>query len=165
MPETRSRKTYTGDDLLDDDLEGVSFEHCQFVATNMADVRLMDVAFENCKLSGVDFRKCRAFPSVDMRFTDCVLDGCNFSELILKNQSFVSCDLRRCTFVRADLTGADFSHSNLTESLFHSCNLTRADFSRARNYAIDPNGNVITKAKFSLPEAVSLLRGFDIELR
>lgn len=165
MPEARVRKTYANDDLLDDDLEGVTFEHCQFVGANMTGVQLVDVVFENCKLAGIDFRKCRAFPSIDMRFVDCVLDGCNFSDLVLKNQSFVGCDLRRCTFVRTDLSGADFSHSDLTESLFHACDLTRADFSRSRNYAIDPVGNKITKARFSLPEAVSLLRGFDIEIK
>lgn len=165
MPETRVRKTYANDDLLDDDLEGVTFEHCQFVGTNMTGVQLVEVTFENCKLSGIDFRKCRAFPSIDMRFVDCVLDGCNFSDLVLKNQSFVACELRRCTFVRTNLAGADFSHSDLTESLFHACDLTRADFSRSKKYAVDPVGNKITNAKFSLPEAVSLLRGFDIDIK
>lgn len=165
MSETRARKTYANDDLLDDDLEGVTFERCQFVGTNLTGVQLIDVTFEGCKLSGVDFRKCRAFPSIDMRFVDCVLDGCNFSDLILKRQSFVGCDVRRCTFVRTDLTAADFSHSDFTDSLFHACDLTRADFSRSKNYAVDPLGNTITKASFSLPEAVSLLRGFDIDLR
>jgi len=165
MHEKRARKTYQASDLAGTDLEDVTFETCQFIAPELTNTRFSNVTFEGCKLVGADFRKCRAFPSVDLRFTDCVLDGCNFSDLILKNQSFVGCELRRCTFVHTNLTGADFSHSDLTETLFHDCDLSRADFSRARNYAINPMGNKIAKAKFSLPEAVSLLRGFDIEIK
>lgn len=39
-----------------------------------------------------------------------------------------------------------------------------ANFIGARNYAIDPTQNTLKKAKFSLPEAMSLLRSLDIEL-
>ena len=165
MQERRARKNYSGNDLAGAELEDVLFETCSFIATNLTDARFSSVAFEGCKLVGVDFRKCRVFPSVDVSFVDCVLDGCNFSDMTLKRQKFVSCDLRRCVFLHADLTDADFSHSDLDESIFHECDLRRSDFSRARNYLVDPNGNKIAKAKFSLPEAVSLLRGFDIELR
>ncbi len=165
MIDRRAHKNYANDDLAGVDLEDVLFETCSLVATNLADTRFSSVAFEGCKLVGVDFRKCRAFPSVDVSFVDCILDGCNFSELALRKQKFVSCDLRRCVFLRTDLTDADFSHSDLDESIFYECDLRRADFSRARNYLVDPNGNKIAGAKFSLPEAVSLLRGFEIELR
>jgi len=165
MIDRRARKNYTAHDLAAADLENVLFETCSFVATNLTDTRFSSVAFEGCKLVGVDFRKCRAFPSVDVTFVDCVFDGCNFSDLTLRKQKFVSCDIRRCVFLRTDLADADFSHSDLDESIFHECDLRRADFSRARNYLVDPNGNKIAGAKFSLPEAVSLLRGFDIELR
>lgn len=165
MTDRRARKNYTANDLAGAELEDVLFEACSLVATNLTDTRFSSVTFERCKLIGVDFRKCRAFPSVDVSFVDCVLDACNFSDLALRKQKFVSCDVRRCVFLRTDLSDADFSHSDLDESIFHECDLRRADFSRARNYLVDPNGNKIAKAKFSLPEAVSLLRGFEIELR
>ena len=165
MQEKRVRKNYIENELAGEDLENVLFETCSIVGANLTGTRLTEVVFEGCKLVGIDFRKCRAFPSIDMQFFDCVLDGCNFSDLSLKRQKFVSTDLRRCTFLRTDLTDADFSHSDLVESIFHECDLRRADFSRARNYLIDPTGNKIAGAKFSLPEAVSLLRGFEIELR
>ena len=165
MQERRARKNYVEYDLAGAELENVLFETCSFVATNLTDARFSSVAFEGCKLVGVDFRKCRAFPSVDVSFVDCVLDACNFSDLALRKQKFVSCDVRRCVFLRSDLTDADFSHSDLDESIFHECDLRRADFSRARNYLVDPNGNKIAGAKFSLPEAISLLRGFDIVMK
>ena len=165
MQERRARKNYTANDLAGAELENVRFETCSFVGTNLTDARFSDVTFEGCKLVGVDFRKCRAFPSVDVSFVDCILDGCNFSDLALPRQKFVSCDVRRCVFLRTDLADADFSHSDLDESIFAECNLRRADFSRARNYAIDPARNKVVGATFSLPEAASLLRGFGIILR
>jgi len=42
--------------------------------------------------------------------------------------------------------------------------LTEADLSKARNYLIDPGLNQLKKAKFSLPEAMSLLYNMDIIL-
>lgn len=163
MTETRARKTYRENDLAGVELEDVCFETCQFVATNLTGTRMNGATFAGCKFLNVDFRRCKGF--LDMRFENSIFDNCNFSDLTLKQQTFVGCELRRCTFVHTNLTAADFSHSDLSETLFHDCDLTRADFSRARNYAIDPTGNKVSKAKFSLPEAVSLLRGFDILLR
>lgn len=43
-------------------------------------------------------------------------------------------------------------------------NLTKADLRQAKNYSIRPDSNKIKKAKFSLPEAMLLLYGLDIEL-
>ena len=47
---------------------------------------------------------------------------------------------------------------------FRQCNLTRANFEEATGYAIDVKLNEVSKARFSLPEAVSLLRSLDIVL-
>ena len=40
----------------------------------------------------------------------------------------------------------------------------QADLSAARNCQISPTQNTVTKAKFSLPEALALLYSMDIEL-
>jgi len=48
--------------------------------------------------------------------------------------------------------------------MFGNTNLTEADLSRARNYHIDPGQNVLRQARFSLPEAKSLLYSMDIVL-
>jgi len=39
-----------------------------------------------------------------------------------------------------------------------------ADLRFARNYQIDPSQNKVHKARFSLPEAMSLLYSMDIDL-
>lgn len=82
----------------------------------------------------------------------------------MKQASFQGCKVRDVYFTETNLTEADFSDADLQGTIFHQCNLTKADFRGAKNYAIDPLSNQIKKAKFSFPEAISLLRSFDIEL-
>lgn len=89
---------------------------------------------------------------------------CNFSELNLKNCCFEGSKLRESHFSSTNLSGANFRNVDLSGTVFHHSDLTKADFSTASCYDIDPLNNKIKKAKFSLPEAVGLLRGFDITL-
>jgi fluoroquinolone resistance protein len=67
-------------------------------------------------------------------------------------------------FRQADLSEADFAGTDLSQSLFGDTNLSQADLSRACNYDIDPGLNVLRQARFSLPEALSLLHSMDIVL-
>jgi uncharacterized protein YjbI with pentapeptide repeats len=67
-------------------------------------------------------------------------------------------------FREVDLSGVDFTGTDLADSLFADTNLTEADLSKARNYTIEPVKNILKGAKFSLPEAMSLLFNLDIVL-
>ena len=67
-------------------------------------------------------------------------------------------------FAEADLTGANLTHTDFQESRFFKTNLTQADFSHAVRYSIAVHLNTVKKAKFSLPEAMSLLYALDILL-
>ena len=67
-------------------------------------------------------------------------------------------------FREADLSETDFDGTDLSESLFLNTNLTEADFVGAMNYDISPEKNKLKGAKFSLPEAMSLLFNLDIIL-
>lgn len=89
---------------------------------------------------------------------------CNFSDLNLKGRSFTGSKIFECTFNETNLNAADFSEADLNGTLFHKCNLAFADFSTATRYGIDPTTNTLKKAKFSLPEAVRLMDGFDITI-
>ncbi len=77
-----------------------------------------------------------------------------FEDSILIDVDFSSANMQRAQFANCDLSGATFRNTNLS----------RADFSTAKNYDIDPKINILAKAKFSMPEAVSLLSGLGIEL-
>jgi uncharacterized protein YjbI with pentapeptide repeats len=68
-------------------------------------------------------------------------------------------------FNEADLTRGVFTRTDFLNSVFSSTNLTQADFRKAFNYGIDFNFNILKKAQFSLPEAMSLLTSLDIILK
>lgn len=82
----------------------------------------------------------------------------------MKNTYFSGSKIKESHFTDTALMCANFEDVDLTGTLFHNCDLSKADFSKAINYDIDPRTNKIKKAQFSLPEAVGLLRGFEITI-
>lgn len=98
------------------------------------------------------------------KFENCLLHYCNFSELNMKKTSFSGSKLKECHFTNTNLISADFGEVDLSGTVFHNCDLSMADFASAVRYDIDPQTNKIKKAKFSLHEAVGLLKGFGITI-
>jgi len=84
--------------------------------------------------------------------------------LNLREIAIIECKVNNVDFREADLTKANLTYSDFAESMFVNSDLTEADFTYADNYRIDVRVNKITKAKFMLPEAASLLEGLDIKL-
>ena len=82
----------------------------------------------------------------------------------MKNALFSDSKIKENYFKNTILNNADFTNVDLSGTFFHNCDLSKADFSSAKYYDIDPLTNKIKKAKFSLPEAANLLRGFEIEI-
>ena len=116
---------------------------------------------------GIDWTKADwSAPSLGVPITveSCVLNHSTFIGLNLPRISITDSMAVNVDFREADLSKADFSGSDLSDSLFLNTNLVEADLSRARNYTIAPNVNELRKAKFSLPEAMSLLYNLDIEM-
>jgi len=142
------------------------FEGCDLSLASVPGSRFTDVRFASSKLLGVDWTKAGAAAIsklfLSVHFDACMLNYATFFGLTIHRGRFVDCIAREADFREADLTGADCTGTEFTGSKFHHTNLTKADFRRATGYAIDPTTNTITKARFSLPEAVALLSGFDI---
>lgn len=137
------------------------FTNCNFSLPKLEGCRFQDAQFIECKIVGMEFFKCeKMFFSVS--FKKSTLQYCNFSDLNMKNTSFTGSILKEAHFTNTILSGADFSETDLSGTLFHMCDLCKADFSNASRYDINPQTNKIKKAKFSMPEAIGLLRGFDI---
>ena len=88
--------------------------------------------------------------------------GCNFSDLKMKRTSFLGSKVKECYFNDTFLMEADFRETDLEGSIFHHADLSKADFRDAKNYSINPQSNTLKKARFSIPEALSLLNFFDI---
>lgn len=163
------------------------FERCSFSEAGFKRCRFVGCTFKECDLSLL-----RVPGSVfsTTRFEDSKIIGVNWTEADWTGAglgdplSFHTCDMRHSTFIgltlqriqvkdctalevdfrEADLSQADFGGSDLTNSLFLNTDLSGADLSRACNFAIAPDKNKLSGAKFSLPEAISLLHNLDILL-
>ena len=57
-----------------------------------------------------------------------------------------------------------FADVDLSGTLFHQADLRKANFRGAKNYSLDVRTNKVEGAKFSFPEAISLLSSFGIDL-
>lgn len=154
--------------FLETSWSAAHFTDCRFINCNLSLVKLLECRFHNvlfkeCKLVGLSFYKCdKRFFSVG--FDQCIIQGCNFSDVKMPKTDFKKCKIRETFFTNTDLTEANFSESDFNESIFHACLLSKANFVDAKNYAIDLQTNSVKKAKFSLPEAINLLKSFDLEL-
>lgn len=172
-------------------LEGLRFEdcrfdHCDFSEATLRDCRFRDCEFVDCNLSlarlggsqlgarfvdsklvGIDWTLAH-WPTIRLEaaiaFERCALNDGSFFGLSLRELTMAECRAHDVDFSEADLEDADFRHSDLRGAIFRRTRLARADFRDATDYRIDVFLNDIKHAKFSLPEAVSLLQGLDIDL-
>ncbi|MBN1430181.1 MAG: pentapeptide repeat-containing protein [Anaerolineae bacterium] len=146
---------------------GCRFLHCDLSMVAIDGTVFSDSRFEHSKVIGVDWTR-GAWPDVQIKgplvFKECVLTHSTFIGLDMKETNYLDCVAKDVDFREAILAGADFSGTDLSDSLFINTDLREADFRSARNYQIDPVQNKISKAKFTLPEAMSLLYSLDIDL-
>jgi fluoroquinolone resistance protein len=148
------------------------FRECRFVDCNLSLVRVSssrfaDTQFERCQMVGINWteatwQKSGFFRLID--FDDCTLNYSTFFGLKLQKIKMTKCGAREVDLGEADLTGAVFTETDFAGSIFMHTNLTQADFTKARNYVINPQNNTLKKTKFSLPEAMNLLHGLGIVL-
>ena len=148
------------------------FKECEFHKCNLSLIKVIDCSFtntffEDSKIIGVNWTEV-LWPKVKLscpiRFLKCDVSlstfiGLDLREIIIKECRAHDVDLRETDLTKAQLMGTDF-----TKSQFFETNLTKADLTDAKNYSIDIYHNKITKAKFTLPEALSLLYSMGIEL-
>lgn len=142
------------------------FEKCRFVDCNLSlttfkDTSLLDVEFVGCKMLGINWTEpAKSFFTVG--FTGCILNDSLFVGANLRRVKMIDSIANRVDFENADLSDADCQGTDFAGANFANTNLARADLRRARNYAIDPNVNILKKTRFSLPEALALLSYLDI---
>ncbi|PJJ52772.1 pentapeptide repeat-containing protein [Hymenobacter chitinivorans] len=137
------------------------FERCNLASAAMAGASLQNVAFADCKLSGVQFAACRDF-LFEVHFQGCQLHYASFFGKKLRNTRFVGCSLTDADFTSADLTEAAFADCTLRGTVFRSTQLTGTDFTTASEFSIDPDGNTLTKARFTLTGLLGLVDKYGI---
>lgn len=146
---------------------GCLFRDCDLSLVEIRGSAFSSVRFERCSLVGVNWTQA-AWPAVllgvPLIFSGCALNHATFIGLSMQGVKITECTAVNVDFREADLSRGDFSGTDLAKSLFGNTDLTGADLSQAQNYDIDPGRNTLKGAKFSLPEAMSLLHNLDIIL-
>ena len=191
-PEEYSDEKFKNIDLSGKEVISKEFDDCTFVRCDLSEVFFRSCTFLNCKFKNCDLSLARfkysAFTGT--LFQDSKIIGVDWSEVLNRRKSifspvkFIRCTINHSTFIGlklkkisikdsisqdGDFRDADLSESNLSgtdfkDSLFSNTNLSKADFRRAKNYSIKATANKIEKARFSMPEAISLLYGLNIIL-
>lgn len=146
-------------------LTGGTFEDCTFLGCNFSNAningtRFIDCSFTECKIIGWHWH--RSGSPLSIRLTRCNCSESNFFGVSMKKLSLTECLFANCDFGDAKLTNADLSGSDFAGARFANTDLAHADFRGSTSYAIDVRSNIIKKARFSLPEAVSLLNSLNI---
>ncbi|HEY3875222.1 MAG TPA: pentapeptide repeat-containing protein [Candidatus Kapabacteria bacterium] len=157
--------TFKGETAINLDLTGRKFidcifERCQFSSIKM-DGAVIQASFKGCKIEGINFFTAKK-TLLSVTFDSCLIRHSSFAELKLPKIKFSNSKLQNVDFSDADLSSADFSDSTFEECVFRNTNLSKADFRTASGYYIDPIQNKIRGTKFSYPEVLNLLAGFDI---
>lgn len=143
------------------------FSNCDLSLAKIEGSSFQDTRFEKSKVIGVDWTLAswsKFLQKSPVHFYECVLDYSTFIGLSLRAIRIVECRARDVDFSEADLSEVDFRGTDLFQSHFRHTKLIKANFEGASNYTIDVNLNEVSKARFSLPEAVALLRSLDIVL-
>lgn len=148
------------------------FHECHFIHCNLSLITVtkssfFETVFEESKAIGINWTTA-AWPNIKLgsplRFNKCILNDSSFLNLSLREMIMIECKAHDVDFREADFTQADFSHTDFTNSLFSKTILREANFAEAINYNINIFQNDVKRAKFTLPEAMSLLQHLDIEL-
>lgn len=153
------------------------FRNCRFINCTFHECNLSLLKVPECTFSGVQFISSKIIgvnwaqadwtkPGLKdpFQFTNCVLNHSTFIGLNLREVQFRECVAKNVDFRETNLSQAIFSGTDLSESLFSNTDISGADLSLACNYSIDPVQNNVKQARFSLPEAMSLLYSMDIIL-
>lgn len=160
--------TFTGCDFNGADINGIVFTQCKFEGCNLSNAKTRGTAFKevvfiDCKLLGVQFSACEQFLFA-AGFQGCYMQLASFYKMKLKGTRFISCPLGEADFTDADLTSASFKECDLRNAIFENTILEKADLRTATNFAIDPEGNRIKKAKFSKEGLPGLLHKYNIDI-
>ncbi|MGL5317872.1 MAG: pentapeptide repeat-containing protein [Bacteroidales bacterium] len=161
--------TFTNCDFSESIFMGCRFEDCFFRHCNMSNVHIygsefMQCKFENSKLLGICWNEKKESLAFSVQFFQTILDYSSFAMLDLRHCSFKDCSMLEVDYSNANLQKIAFSGCNLSRAVFAHTDLTGADLRRASNYTIDLTNNKVSKARFSLPDAVNLLKPFGVSI-
>ena len=180
---TFEKVTYTGQKVSSREFENCVFKNCDFSNTSFLSSTFMDCefidcnlsmldlagsslkncSFEHCKLLGIAFHVCTDF-LFEVSFENCVLDFASFAHKKMPKTKFIASSLKEVSFVGTHLKQSVFEKCDLAQAVFNDTDLTECNFTSATNYQMDPEFNVLKKARFSLQGIPGLLEKYDIKI-
>lgn len=158
---------FNGIDFTDYNFSRMKFLDCEFIECNLSNVSLTnasfrDVVFRKSKLLGLNWSPVNTLSNVS--FLESLMDYSVFQSLNLKGVVFSVCKMCDVDFYESQLVKSTFTDCYLRGAVFNKANLSESDFRGAKDYFIDVRVTQVTKAKFSLPEGLTLLSSLDITL-
>ena len=155
--------SFANTDLSNISFSECEFENCDFSMANISNTSFRDVKFKTCKLLGLHFEDSSKF-LLSMYFEGCQLNLSSFYKLNLREIRYIDCSLKEVDFTESNLQGAMFDNCDLAGTIFENTLLGKADFRTSYNFSIDPEINLIKKAKFSKDGALGLLYKYNIDI-
>lgn len=140
-----------------------TFEKCDLSVIKFKKSQYNNLVFKNCKAIGIQWGEKMRF-KLRIEFYKCMINLSVFSNIVLKDFKLIDCTAFEVDFLDVQMKDAVCTGTNFQGSLFGKVNLTKADLRNAKNYKIDPTNCIIKQAKFSYPDALSLLSIFEIEV-
>lgn len=144
-----------------------TFNHCNLAVADVTDSRFYEIYFNECKLSGIDWTRAvwpEFNPDFELHFKKCLLNNASFFSLKLNNLNMEECRLIDADFRESDLSGSVLTGCDFAGSLFNNTILRYVDFTDSWDYNINILNNTVARAKFSRLEALILLESLGIEL-
>ena len=151
------------------DFSNYNFENCEFQKCNLSMLKVIattfsDIKFIDSKMQWIHFNDCNDF-NIEFSFNNCDLSFSIFLKLNLKWINFDNCKLKEVNFIETNLIEATFEGCDLLWAIFSETNITKADFITSYNYSLDPELNIMKKAKFWLEWVWGLLLKYDIFIK
>lgn len=158
---------FIGIDFSEFNFSKLKFLDCSFFECNLSNVSLKSgvfrgVSFKKSKLIGLNWTETTTL--ANCTYSDCLMDYGIFQSMSLKNFSFIGCKMMEVEFSDCQLVKASITGCMLRGSSFNKANLNEADLRGSTEYLIDVRYTNIKKAKFSMPEALTLLSSLNIVL-
>ncbi len=160
--------TFKNCDLSNSIFTSSKFITCNFLLCNLSMIKLNNtqldsVTLNDCKVLGVDFSKCSDF-AFGVVFSNCVLDYSSFERRKMTKTLFLNSKIKGVDFTEADLSKSKFENCDLEDAVFIKSILRETDFTSAYNFVIDPERNLMKKAKFTLQGLTGLLVKYGISV-
>ena len=148
------------------DLSNLKFINCAFKFCDLSNCKLNNsmfqyINFSDCKLLGINFSQAKDF-AFALFCKNCNLEYASFDKKKLNKSVFENCKMHHVNFTQADLSKTSLLDCDLLEAHFSNTNMMGVDFTKSKNFLIDPNINTIKKAKFLAQDLEKLLFKYEI---